>query len=172
MSYTVKHEVNGKQWFIGRGLATWGSMEICIPIGELTGMSAEEIGQTVLALLPIAVRRLEADAREMALLQDPAYRSSPKVEKHTRQKKPGHVYVIRSDAEYKIGQTTNLESRLRAFARELPGTVEVIKVIATPDPRQLETQLHDTYADKRLVGEWFALDPTDVDAIRQIGDKT
>ena len=168
MSYSVRYEIDGKQWYICSGLATTGSMDICIPIGELTGMSALDIGQAVLALLPIAVNHLEEDRREMAEQQDSAYYSpSTSIPQRTRrQHKAGFVYLLKGDDCYKIGRTKELDKRIDQLSTKLPFEVELIHTIKTDDMTGLEAQLHERFADGRINGEWFDLSEQDVKLIQ------
>jgi len=85
----------------------------------------------------------------------------------------GYVYLLRSDIGlYKIGKSKDPASRIRTFGIKLPFRVEYEHVIHTSAMTTLELELHHRYADKRMDGEWFALTPEDVDAIRAIGDST
>ena len=86
--------------------------------------------------------------------------------------KPGFVYLIKHSEKplYKIGITVNPEVRIKGFNSGLPFTVEEICTIATDDMRKMELNLHNKYLDKRVNGEWFALEPADVEYIKSLAE--
>jgi hypothetical protein len=77
----------------------------------------------------------------------------------------GLVYIIKGGSLYKIGRTTNLERRLRAF-NGLPFPVEVVHTIQAGDACGLETSLHSLFKSKRVKGEWFSLTEEDLDTLK------
>lgn len=84
-------------------------------------------------------------------------------------KKSGYVYLIESShGVYKIGLSRDPQNRIATFGILLPFPVEFVCLIQTDDMRALETQLHTRYADKRINGEWFALDTADVEYIKSL----
>lgn len=85
-------------------------------------------------------------------------------------KRNGYVYVLRqvNGIHYKIGHTNNPTKRKNTFNVKLPFPVEFDVLIKTDDRYSLERQLHQQFADKRVNGEWFALDVDDLEAIRGI----
>lgn len=89
--------------------------------------------------------------------------------KPPRSKKHGFVYLIRStNGEYKIGKTKNMTKRMGWFGISLPFKVETIHTIECDDMDEVETSLHNRFADKRLNGEWFALSESDVEEIKSL----
>ena len=48
----------------------------------------------------------------------------------------------------------------------MPISLQVVTVIEVPDSREAERQLHSYFHEKRLRGEWFALDDHDVELVR------
>lgn len=78
----------------------------------------------------------------------------------------GHVYVIRSPYGYKIGKTRTLRDRTRLFAVKLPFPIEVVMTGWFADYSMAERQLHRQFAAKRLEGEWFDLNDTDLKVLR------
>lgn len=84
----------------------------------------------------------------------------------------GYVYLIRemNEGHFKIGLTSNPEDRLNHFSVKLPFKVEHTCLIETGDMYTLEAQLHDRFADKRVDGEWFALEPEDVAYIKALAE--
>lgn len=89
----------------------------------------------------------------------------------------GFVYVLRADGIhkldeqstglYKIGRTKDLNDRIGTFAVKLPFEVDYEWVIPTADCFKLESTVHQTFADKRTMGEWFALTVEDLAYIRE-----
>jgi hypothetical protein len=87
----------------------------------------------------------------------------PQRKKATR----GYVYLVQSPTGYyKIGRTNNPNNRLKTFGVQLPFEIEFVALISTDDMFDLEAQLHKKYETKRTGGEWFALDPADVEYIK------
>ena len=64
----------------------------------------------------------------------------------------------------KIGRSTDPRVRESTLQSEKPS----IKLLFfAPAPAALERQLHARYDDKRVRGEWFRLDPSEIEQIRQ-----
>lgn len=79
----------------------------------------------------------------------------------------GYVYILRAETGYhKIGRTLDYEDRRRTFTVKLPFRIEYELVIASEDYAQLEADLHERYADKRVDGEWFELTSDDIARLR------
>lgn len=78
----------------------------------------------------------------------------------------GHVYVIRSPYGYKIGKTRTLRDRTRLFAVKLPFPIDVVMTGWFADYSAAERHLHRQFAGKRLEGEWFDLNDTDLKVLR------
>lgn len=88
-----------------------------------------------------------------------------------QRQKEGYVYLLRSpmlDGIYKIGRTVNPDDRLSTFSVKLPFVVEYEHLIKTDDMYALEAELHAHFADKRVGGEFFKLDASEVDYIKSI----
>jgi hypothetical protein len=65
------------------------------------------------------------------------------------------VYLVEIDRRIKIGFTTNLTKRMKAFATTCPN----IRVLATiPGDRALERRLHKLFAAAKIQGEVFHAD--------------
>lgn len=64
----------------------------------------------------------------------------------------------------KIGRSDNPSKRFQELVRE-PTLMPLAKQFILQDawlmPLELESQLHERYADKRMRGEWFALESSD-----------
>ena len=74
----------------------------------------------------------------------------------------GFVYLMQWEDEYKIGKAVDVERRQKRLARELDRDITVLHRIFSADYTRAEFDLHRKYDDKRLHGEWFALDDDDV----------
>lgn len=82
---------------------------------------------------------------------------------------PGYVYLIRSPHGFKIGKTVNIKSRTRLFEVKLPFPISVEHYSWFEDYSTAERQLHATFHNKRLKGEWFDLSPSDIAHIKLLG---
>jgi len=91
-------------------------------------------------------------------------------------KKEGFVYLIRgpkngSEQLYKIGQTSNMQDRMRNLQTGSPTKLEVVKFIQTEDALTTERKLHDAFRETRIRGEWFALKKGQVRAGKKLMHK-
>jgi hypothetical protein len=81
----------------------------------------------------------------------------------------GYVYVLRDieiSGYYKIGKTSQPYDRMKAFGVRLPFAAELIHVIDCHNAHVVEAHLHKHFAAKRRQGEWFALEPSDVEWLK------
>lgn len=83
---------------------------------------------------------------------------------------PCYVYLMQDTANgfYKIGISNNPEYREGTLQSEKP-TIELICARQYPTrtiAEAFEAALHNTFADKRLRGEWFELSPQDVEILK------
>ncbi len=74
----------------------------------------------------------------------------------------GFIYLMQWEDEYKIGKAVDVERRQKRLARELDRDITELHRIFSTDYTRAESDLHRKYADKRIHGEWFALDDDDV----------
>lgn len=82
-------------------------------------------------------------------------------------RKLGYVYIIRrSDGLYKIGCTVHMGNRMRDLIRE-HGELEPVFSFQCQDHYRTERALHDTFAKKRIEGEWFSLNERDINQIKR-----
>lgn len=79
-----------------------------------------------------------------------------------------YIYLTKSDFGYKIGRTTRPQKRPLQVAGNMPIKLEVIVVIEVANSKEWERRLHRHFAEKRLRGEWFSLDQTDVELIKGV----
>jgi hypothetical protein len=77
----------------------------------------------------------------------------------------GYVYLIKSPYGYKIGKTKNMKQRSQLFSVKLPFQIEILRYGWFADYSATELRYHRTYAHKRLEGEWFNLNESDISAI-------
>lgn len=81
----------------------------------------------------------------------------------------GYVYLIKGpQGWYKIGHTIDPRDRIKTFKVHLPFDVEFEHIIKCEDRHMTESVLHKAFAHRRGNGEWFALQPEDIDAIKSI----
>jgi hypothetical protein len=80
----------------------------------------------------------------------------------------GCVYILKCEYfdAYKIGKAKNPLRRSQTLDIQLPYPTEVVHVIASEDYSRLEREMHNTFANVRLKGEWFRLSERDVDLLR------
>lgn len=78
----------------------------------------------------------------------------------------GEVYLVKAEnGPYKIGMAQSAKNRLKDFVG-LPFAISLEHVIATDDPRKLESYLHERFKSRRVRGEWFDLSGSDVEEIK------
>jgi len=72
---------------------------------------------------------------------------------------PGYVYFVQEymNGTFKIGKTKHVERRMNLFGVKLPFENKLIYLILTANYHQTEVAFHKHFSDKRLEGEWFAL---------------
>lgn len=75
-----------------------------------------------------------------------------------------YIYVMKNQRNgfFKIGSSKNPEYREETLQAEEP---EIVKISATPGPKEIERQLHRLFSDKRLRGEWFRLTDEEAETI-------
>lgn len=85
----------------------------------------------------------------------------------------GFVYIIKEHKynTYKIGKTKNLKQRMNLFGVKLPFKIEIVHIIASDDYSEIETELHKTFAEKRLEGEWFDLSDEDIEWLKSLKEQ-
>lgn len=91
-----------------------------------------------------------------------------KTAKPPRVPTPGYVYVLEMFVGYKIGCTTNLERRMKAFETHMPFKPTYAHLIKTNDIYELEAILHRCYKDVQINSEWYNLSELDVRMLRRL----
>ena len=86
----------------------------------------------------------------------------PQTRFQEQQPTPGYVYLLKSGEFYKIGASSNVSARIKQLTAIPPFGVSLVCTIKTNDMYQLERQLHEQFASKRVSGEWFELTDQDV----------
>lgn len=79
----------------------------------------------------------------------------------------GHVYLLRAGDYFKIGQSSNLEKRVKSINVALPDKATLEHAISTDDPPGIEAYWHRRFADRRANGEWFKLSKADILAFKK-----
>jgi len=82
----------------------------------------------------------------------------------------GYIYVLKAMvgfvAYYKIGRTNNPKNRMSALGVQMPFRIDTIHIAPVDDMHDAELSLHEYFSDKRGYGEWFELEPEDLEIIR------
>lgn len=80
----------------------------------------------------------------------------------------GFVYIIRCVGfpYYKIGQATNVKSRLAMLQTGVPFELIIEYANAVKDMNEAEIKIHDKYKDKCVRGEWFILTDVELNAVK------
>ncbi|HEV8675027.1 MAG TPA: GIY-YIG nuclease family protein [Methylomirabilota bacterium] len=79
----------------------------------------------------------------------------------------GFVYLLRSGRYYKVGRTNAAGRREYELAIQLPEPAKLVHRIATDDPEGIEGYWHQRFAAKRMRGEWFKFDASDIAAFKR-----
>jgi predicted GIY-YIG superfamily endonuclease len=87
--------------------------------------------------------------------------------------RPGYVYIIRAEnGLFKIGKAKSPKARIAAIGQLIPMKWEVFHIFWSPDFGDAERSLHQYYASKRIIGEWFALNEHDAEHVKNCPDGT
>lgn len=70
------------------------------------------------------------------------------------------VYLVSSGNKYKIGFSTNIERRVRAFNTASPIPFRILAIV--PGGKALEGDLHKQFQDRYVSGEWFLFEKKEI----------
>ena len=116
--------------------------------------------------------RREREAREEAIKAKEKIAMEKEAARLLKFPAGGSVYLLKSPTDaYKIGHAKNPANRLRTFNVKLPFEVQFIRIIKTPNMKAMERKLHKYFSSKRINGEWFKLEPEDIQYIMSIPDE-
>ena len=79
----------------------------------------------------------------------------------------GEVYLFKSGRYYKIGKTDDTVRRGQELRIQLPEKLNLIHSIKTDDPSGIETYWHKRFEAKRMQGEWFDLNSSDIKTFKR-----
>ena len=79
----------------------------------------------------------------------------------------GEVYLFKSGRYYKIGMTKDIVRRGSELRIQLPERIDLIHSIATDVPSGIVAYSHRRFAEKRMNGEWFDLNGSDIRAFKR-----
>lgn len=79
----------------------------------------------------------------------------------------GEVYLFKSGKYYKIGKTFDTVRRGTELRIQLPEKLDLIHSIKTDDPSGVEAYWHRRFEAKRMNGEWFDLNSSDLKAFKR-----
>ncbi len=82
-------------------------------------------------------------------------------------KVPGAVYLFKHGKYYKIGKSNDTVRRGHELRIQLPENLDLIHEIKTDNPSGVETYWHKRFETKRMNGEWFDLNPSDLKAFKR-----
>jgi hypothetical protein len=79
----------------------------------------------------------------------------------------GEVYLFKSGKYYKIGKTNDTVRRGNELRIQLPEKMDLIHSIKTDDPSGIELYWHRRFDSKRMNGEWFDLNSSEIKAFKR-----
>lgn len=82
-----------------------------------------------------------------------------------KQAEIGYVYLVESENLYKIGKTKNPTSRMNYYST-MPNKAELLFIEKVKNYSDCEKELHLFFAEKNYRGEWFTLDDSDIEVMK------
>ena len=75
-----------------------------------------------------------------------------------------YIYLIKSSFGYKIGKANDPFSRFSMIQTSNPEKLEIVHLFPVEEKyaHEIEKKYHKIFKDKRIIGEWFKLDDTDI----------
>ena len=109
------------------------------------------------------------DLTDIAALCEEVIEKSTEKEAKDLDEKPniGAVYLFKHGKYYKIGKTYDTVRRGNELKIQLPENLDLIHEIKTDDPSGIEAYWHRRFEAKRMNGEWFDLDFSDIKAFKR-----
>lgn len=80
----------------------------------------------------------------------------------------GYIYLLQCSEHFKIGFSLTPHKRIQQLRTGSPHPIRLVHELRTPFYKLIEKQLHHKFRSKRGKGEWFTLDPEDVEHIRSL----
>lgn len=80
----------------------------------------------------------------------------------------GYIYLLQCGEFFKIGFSLTPRKRVQQLRTGSPHPIRLVHELRTSSYKQIEKQLHRKFAAKRGKGEWFQLDPVDVEHIKSL----
>lgn len=85
----------------------------------------------------------------------------------------GYVYLIGEvgdEGRYKIGSTRakNVNTRMKQLQTGNSSELYIVQFYETDYPFKLEKMLHNHFKSRNLIGEWFELSESDVEAFKGV----
>jgi len=85
--------------------------------------------------------------------------------------KDGFVYFIKngvSGNKVKIGSAIDIDKRILSYQTAFHEKIFVLGYIKSDNYIFLENELHKTFSDKRIKGEWFEFDDLDIFSVKEL----
>ena len=81
-----------------------------------------------------------------------------------KEKKQSKTYILKDTSSklYKIGRSSNVEERLKSLSVANPN----LKIILVIDSN-VEKQLHKHFKEKKVSSEWYSLNSSDIDYVKE-----
>ncbi len=79
-----------------------------------------------------------------------------------------YIYLAQCGSYTKIGISINPKNRLAQLSTSNPSEVMLIFTVKHPQALMMEGVLHELYEDKKRLGEWFSLEPKDIEDVKTL----
>jgi hypothetical protein len=82
--------------------------------------------------------------------------------------KAGFVYILQMEGHdyYKIGRTTDINRRVCEIKPQMPGRLTLLLAHRVRNAWVMEANLHRDFSGRRMNGEWFNLNSSEIERIR------